>query len=71
MWIIHDQDEWEVVSESNIDGYMFGHPIGSASIGWRRRDPVEVAKIKAARQEEHERQVLAEADAIRASRLSD
>jgi hypothetical protein len=70
VFFVHDPDEWETVSESKITGYMFGHPIGSCSMGLRRRDPADVAKIKEAKRLAHEDAILAEADAIRARRLT-
>lgn len=59
-----DLDEWETVTESG----SYGHGMGWATCGRRRRAPDEVARIKAEKLAEHEEAVLAEADAIRARR---
>ena len=67
-WILYDPDEFETVIERQSYGEMFGHPFGSVSVGQRRRDPEEVARIKAEKRRAHEDAVLAEADAIRAAR---
>lgn len=68
-WTVWDEDEWETVS-TYIDGgrNVSGHPIGSASFGWRRRDPTEVKRIKAERIRQQEDEILARADRIRQSR---
>jgi hypothetical protein len=50
--------------------HMAGLRHGSSGISSRLRPPQEVAAIKAKRQREHEDAVLAEADAIRARRVS-
>ena len=70
MFIFHDPDEWETVSESKTTGTMFGVPMGSCSFGQRRRDPSEVAKIKEGKRIAQENEILAEADAIRARRAT-
>ena len=72
----HDPDEWETVTASHMCPYHQEH--GSSAIyagctchfssGLRRRDPAEVAKIKAQKLREHEDRILAEAEAIRARR---
>lgn len=83
MHIFHDPDEWTVKTESRpctaCDGGKRpcnGACNGMASFSHVRRDPKEVAKIKADRQRQHEDDVLAEAAAIRhrrgiADRLTD
>jgi hypothetical protein len=68
MW---DEDEYEVVIDSrpcSCQGKCDGGCSGSFGVGYRRRDPVAVAKIKADRQRAEEDRILAEADAIRARR---
>jgi hypothetical protein len=77
MHMIWDEDEWEGVSSHRpctvCNGDLKkcnGACNGSSGYGLRRRDPKEVAAIKAKRQTEHEARILAEADAIRARRLS-
>lgn len=75
MRILYDPDEWETITESRTCTSCGGDRSkcdggcnGMFSLGQRRRDPAEVAKIKAERQRKHEEAVLAEADAIRARR---
>lgn len=75
MHMLYDPDEWETVVDSRLctacGGDLRkcdGRCNGMTSYGQRRRTPEEVAKIKEAKQHEHERNVLAEADAIRARR---
>ena len=58
-WQIWDEDEWEPVFETTPT---------SCSMGRRRRDPAEVARIKAERERKREDEILAQADAIRARR---
>jgi hypothetical protein len=77
MRIHFDEDEWETVSEhracTTCGGDLRkcnGGCNGSSGYGMRRRDPKDVAAIKAKRQREHEDKILAEADAIRARRRS-
>ena len=70
-WILHDPDEWETVIESHSFGLdPFGNPLGSCGISQRRRSPEEVRLIKAEKQRRHDDAILAEAEAIRARRLS-
>lgn len=75
MHILHDPDEWETVSTYQPCTVCGGDLTkcngacnGSASFGLKRRDPTEVAKIKAEKQRRHEDEVLAEAAAIVARR---
>ena len=69
MWIIHDPDEWEAVVEHKDYGRnQFGNPIVSVAYYNRRRDPEEVAKIKAAKCRQHEDEILLEAEAIKRRR---
>jgi hypothetical protein len=77
MHILHDEDEWQTVSESRPCTVCNGDPRkcngtcnGSLFIGTVRRPPAEVAAIKARRQREHDDAVLAEAEAIKARRAS-
>lgn len=69
-----DPDEMEFVGTSTpCTACGNGRPCngrcnGSASGQWRMRSPEAIAKIKADKRAEHERAVLAEADAIRARR---
>lgn len=72
-----DPDEWEPdISHSTCPwhkanpGKPFAGCTCSASYGMKRRDPAEVAAIKAKRRREHEDAVLAEADQIRARRAA-
>ena len=76
MYIHHDPDEWTVKTESRTctacGGDMRkcdGRCNGMASWALVRRDPAEIAKIKAERQRQHEDDVLAEAELIRQRRL--
>lgn len=73
----HDPDEWEVITKSTPCGSCGGDMrkcnglcTGSASYSQQRRDPVEVAKIKAERRTREEDDILRRADAIRATRSS-
>jgi hypothetical protein len=75
MRTFHDDDEWEPTYErrpcTTCNGDMRkcnGGCNGMSSYGMKRRDPVEVAKIKADRQRREEDAILARADAIRALR---
>lgn len=78
MHIMHDPDEYETIVHSTPCTTCKGDLRkcrgvgcnGSFGMGSRRRTPKEIAKIKAQRQREHEDQVLAEADAIRARHAS-
>ena len=73
-YILFDPDEWESVGTSTpCTACGNGRPCngrcnGSASFEWRMRSSEAIAKIKADKRAEHERAVLAEADAIRARR---
>lgn len=76
-WILHDPDEWESVWThtpcASCGGDMSkcnGLCSGSSGFGTRRRDPADVARIKAEKRAAHEEAVLAEADAIRARRAA-
>ena len=66
--IQYDPDEWEPVFSSGGDSLA---GTGWAQFGWRQRPPEEVDRIRAERRRAHENAVLAEADAIRASRAAD
>jgi hypothetical protein len=75
MLIHHDPDEWETVTTSHMCPFHERHPgeafagcTCSASVSQHRRDPADVAKIKARKRREHEDRILAEAEAIRARR---
>jgi hypothetical protein len=75
MLIHHDPDEWENVHGGTVCAYHQSNPgkpyagcCCSAYFGQRRRDPAEVAKIRAEKQREHEDAVLAEAEMIRLRR---
>jgi hypothetical protein len=75
MRIDWDDDEYETVTTSRpctvCNGDMSkcnGGCNGSFSLGTRRREPAEVAKIKAERQRKHEDAILAEAEQIKARR---
>lgn len=75
MFLIYDPDEWENVSFSKPCGSCGGDLskcngccTGSFIVGKRRRDPSEVAAIKARKRLDREDAVLVEADAIRAQR---
>ena len=70
-----DPDEWKAVSEHRVctacNGDMRkcnGACNGMSSFGMVRRDPAEVAKIKADRAAERERDILLQAAAILAQR---
>lgn len=72
-----DDADWETVVERRpcaaCDGGKKpcrGGCNGMLSIGTRRRDPVEAAKIKAERERKREDAILEEADAIRARRAT-
>lgn len=72
-WLYHDEDEWEPTSTHRpctgcIDGKCSGRCNASGSIGCRRRDPAEVARIKADRLRREEDEILRRADAIRSRR---
>lgn len=75
MLIHHDPDEWKPTSGHRVCGFHQTHP-GEAyagctcmsSFGQVRRDPAEVAAIKAQKRREHEDAVLAEAALIQARR---
>ena len=69
--IVWDPDEWESVSTHTSYGTIAGVPQGASSVGWRRRSPEEIAKIRADRQRAEDDAVLARADAIRARRSAD
>jgi hypothetical protein len=71
----HDPDEFESVHESTpctrCRGDLSkcdGGCNGSSSFSLRRRDPADVARIKAERRRKEEDEILARADAIRATR---
>jgi hypothetical protein len=75
MLIQHDIDEWEGVSEHRTCPFHKEHPgqpyagcTCMSGFGLRRRDPAEVARIKAERRRKHEEDVLAEAAQIMALR---
>lgn len=63
MYFIHDPDEWETVVNYESYGEFAGHPMGSFTMGQRRRSPEEVASIKARKQLEADRETLAAAGA--------
>ena len=72
-----DQDEWELVTESRpctaCGGDMKkcnGMCNGMFSAGHRRRDPADVARIKADRLRKEEDAILARAEAIKAARAT-
>lgn len=71
----YDPDEWETVSESHICSYhrvnpglVFSGCCCSASWGQKRRNPEEVAEIKAKKLKAHEDAVLLEAEFIKIRR---
>lgn len=75
MLIHYDPDEYEYVFESSTCAYHRQYPgkafagcCCSASAGQRRRSPEETAAIKAKRRREEEDGILAQAEAIKASR---
>lgn len=75
MLIRYDTDEYETVSERRVCAFHKEHPSEPyagctcmSGIGSRRRDPAEVARIKAERRRQHEEQILAEAALIKARR---
>jgi hypothetical protein len=75
MHMLYDEDEYEVVHHyracTACNGDLRrcnGRCNGSAGYSLRRREPSEIAEIKAKRQREHEDALLVEADAIRARR---
>lgn len=75
MHILHDPDEYEMVSHSRVctacNGDLRkcnGMCNGSSGYSLVRRKPEEVARIKAEKRKAHEDAILAEADAIRARR---
>jgi hypothetical protein len=78
MHTIIDEDEYETVFDSrpcttckgNLSKCTGVGCNGHFSIGSRRRDPAEIARLRAERQAKREDAVLAEADAIRARRAS-
>lgn len=72
-----DEDEWEAVHEhrpcTSCGGDMRkcrGGCNGMSSFGWKRRDPAEVARIKAARLREEEDAILVRAAAIQSQRMA-
>lgn len=76
MWAEIDDDEWEVfVTRTPCTGCE-GDPLrcrpgrcnGSFGMGQRRREPAEVARIRAERRQAHEDAILAEAEQIRRRR---
>lgn len=75
MRIDFDPDEWEATSESRPCTRCHGDLSkcdggcnGMSSYGLVRRDPIEVAKIKAERRRKEEDEILARAAMIRAER---
>ena len=73
--VIHDPDEWETVTElrpcTACGGDLArctGSCNGMLSVGSKRRDPLETARIRAGRSHAREDAVLAEARAILARR---
>jgi hypothetical protein len=76
MLINYDPDEWKTVSEFHTCAYHKQHPHDiayagcccSASIGQVRRDPTEVAKIKADRRRAEDDEILRKAEAIKITR---
>ncbi len=75
MLIYHDDDEWEPDVSHHTCGYHERHPGNpwagctcSSSYGMKRRDPAEVAKIKAERCRTKEDEILAEAERIKRRR---
>lgn len=65
MWIYHDPDEWETVIKNESYGTLWGVPMGSCSMGYRRRTLEEVAKIKAEKVAAYDKAILVEAEMIR------
>lgn len=76
-WQSFDEDEWEVVSFHRpctaCQGDMRkcnGMCNGSSGYSQNRRAPEDIARIKAARRQKEEDEILRRADAIRAARSS-
>lgn len=79
MFIHHDPDEWESVVETrpcSCGGYpgsetcrLPGACNGSSSYSMKRRDPAEVAKIKADKRRKEEDEILLQAEAIKRQRV--
>lgn len=77
MYTIIDEDEFETIYDSrrcsSCDGNLRkcnGACNGSVSFGTRQRSKEDIAKIKADRIRKEEDEILAKAEAIRASRLT-
>lgn len=75
MYMHYDTDEWDTVTESRPCGSCGGDMrkcngacTGMSGISQRRRDPAEVARIKADRLIAEEESILVRADAIRRER---
>lgn len=75
MIIHHDEDEYQVEMEIRTCEFHKRHPnevtpFCTCSMGFtqKRRDPLEVLKIKKERERKREDKILAEAEAIRARR---
>lgn len=76
MYLHHDPDEWEVVSESHPCTACHGDHSrcngacnGMASWGLVRRSPEKIAEIKAEKRKQHEGAVIAEAERILGRKL--
>jgi hypothetical protein len=77
MHFFFDPDEWESFTESTpcraCGGDLskcIGMCTGSCSTGLRRREPAEIARIKAERRRREEDDILAKAEAIKAQRAA-